>query len=77
MLLRMFLSMQKRTECFLVIDEFPFLWETLPVIVSDIRDLIDEYKSQSAMKFVLSGSYVDVMKSLNDGGVKHMAGLPG
>ena len=52
----------------LVIDEFPFLWETLPVIVSDIRDLIDEYKSQSAMKFVLSGSYVDVMKSLNDGG---------
>ena len=58
----------KNNRVLLVIDEFPFLWETLPVIVSDIRDLIDEYKSQTDMKFILSGSYVDVMKSLNDGG---------
>lgn len=57
----------KEHKVLLVIDEFPFLWETLPVIVSDIRDLIDRYKSQSDMKFILSGSYVDVMKSLNDG----------
>ena len=57
----------KEHRVLLVIDEFPFLWETLPIVVSDIRDLIDRYKSQSDMKFILSGSYVDVMKSLNDG----------
>ena len=58
----------KNNRVLLVIDEFPYLWEKLPVVVSDIRDLIDEYKSQTDMKFILSGSYVDVMKSLNDGG---------
>ncbi len=57
----------KNNKILLVIDEFPYLWETLPIIVSDIRDLIDEYKSQTNMKFILSGSYVDVMKNLNDG----------
>lgn len=51
----------------LVIDEFPFLWETQPTIVSDIRDLIDAYKTSTSMKLILSGSYVDAMKSLNDG----------
>lgn len=57
----------KNHKVLLVIDEFPFLWDTLPVIVSDIRDLIDEYKTKTSMKLILSGSYVDVMKSLNDG----------
>lgn len=57
----------KEHKVLLVIDEFPFLLETSPSIVSDIRDLIDSYKMITDMKFILSGSYVDVMKSLNDG----------
>lgn len=57
----------KEHKVLLAIDEFPFLLETSPSIVSDIRDLIDSYKMITDMKFILSGSYVDVMKSLNDG----------
>lgn len=57
----------KNHRVLLVIDEFPYLWDKLPIIVSDIRDLIDEYKTTTTMKLILSGSYVDVMKSLNDG----------
>lgn len=51
----------------LIIDEFPFLWDVYPLIVSFVRDLIDEYKRKSSMKFILSGSAVTAMKSLNDG----------
>ncbi len=57
----------RNNKVLLVIDEFPFLVESLPTIVSDIRDLIDEYKTSTSMKFILSGSYVDTMKSLNEG----------
>lgn len=51
----------------LVIDEFPFLWKVEPSLISHIRDLIDDYHGQSQMKFILSGSLVESMKSLNDG----------
>ena len=51
----------------LAIDEFPYLVESHPAIVSNVRDLIDAYNMHSKMKFILSGSYVQAMKSLNDG----------
>jgi hypothetical protein len=57
----------KQNRVLLIIDELPFLLNESPILVSDIRDLIDEYKSNTAMKLILLGSYVDTMKSLNDG----------
>lgn len=51
----------------LVLDEFPFLLKWDPTFSSLVRDLVDEYSKKSMMKFILSGSYVETMKSLNDG----------
>lgn len=58
-------AMQEKT--LLVIDELPFLLDESPSIVSDLRDLIDTYKTVCPVKLILSGSYVDMMKHLNDG----------
>jgi hypothetical protein len=51
----------------LVIDELPFIINENPSFISDLRDLIDEYKMSTPMKLILSGSYVDTMRNLNDG----------
>lgn len=51
----------------LVLDEFPFLSKNDPLIISDIRDLIDRHHSKCQMKLILSGSLIEAMKSLNDG----------
>ena len=50
-----------------VLDEFPFLMTEQPSVVSDIRDLIDQINHQTNLKLILSGSYVDMMKSLIEG----------
>ena len=48
----------------LVLDEYTYLREAVPGIDSVLQTLIDRYMEKSSMKFVLCGSYVDVMKSL-------------
>jgi AAA+ ATPase superfamily predicted ATPase len=57
----------KEKRILLVIDELPFMLNESPTLISDIRDLIDEYKMTTPMKLILSGSYVDTMRNLNDG----------
>lgn len=47
-----------------VLDEYPYLRETVIGLDSIIQSLIDKYKDSSNIKLVLCGSYVDVMKSL-------------
>lgn len=51
-----------------VIDEFSFLLEKDPSLESAIAVLIDQYKERSKMKLVLSGSYVNLMKHMVEGG---------
>lgn len=48
----------------LVLDEYPYLRETVKGMDSILQSLIDKYKNTSSMKLVLCGSYVDIMKSL-------------
>ena len=48
----------------LVLDEYPYLRETMIGLDSILQSLIDRYKDTSALKLVLCGSYVDIMKSL-------------
>ena len=48
----------------LVLDEYPYLRETIIGLDSILQSMIDRYKDTSALKLVLCGSYVDIMKSL-------------
>ncbi|MBQ7502609.1 AAA family ATPase [bacterium] len=48
----------------LVLDEYPYLRETVKGLDSILQALIDRYQESSHLKLVLCGSYVDIMKSL-------------
>jgi len=48
----------------LVLDEYPYLRETVKGLDSILQSLIDTCREQSGLKLVLCGSYVDTMKSL-------------
>lgn len=48
----------------LVLDEYPYLRETVVGMDSILQSLIDKYRGKSSLKLILCGSFVDVMKSL-------------
>ena len=48
----------------LVLDEYPYLRETVKGMDSILQALIDRYRGEADIKFVIVGSYVGVMKSL-------------
>ncbi|MCF0116225.1 MAG: ATP-binding protein [Erysipelotrichaceae bacterium] len=48
----------------LVIDEYPYIRDVNGVMDSALQKVIDTYKGSSKLKFILCGSYVDVMKGL-------------
>lgn len=48
----------------LVLDEYPYLRETVKGLDSILQSLVDKYQDASNMHLVLCGSYVDTMKSL-------------
>ena len=57
----------KNKKIVFIIDEFPFLIEGNNVVISDLQRVIDKHKNDSLLKLIVLGSYMDVMKSLNDG----------
>lgn len=48
----------------LVLDEYPYLRETVTGLDSVLQALIDRYHDRCGLKLVLCGSYVDIMKAL-------------
>lgn len=48
----------------LVLDEYPYIRDTVRGIDSILQFLIDRYRETSQLKLILCGSYVDTMKSL-------------
>ncbi|MGN0948720.1 MAG: ATP-binding protein [Megasphaera sp.] len=48
----------------LVLDEYPYLRQTVKGLDSILQSLIDKYRGQSQLKLILCGSFVDTMKSL-------------
>ena len=54
----------EQEDLILVLDEYPYLRETVKGMDSVLQSLIDRYKDKSALKLVICGSYVDTMKSL-------------
>ena len=58
------LEQSGRTPILFVLDELPFLITENKRVISDIRDLIDEYRGETTCKLIFSGSDTDIMKSL-------------
>ena len=54
----------EKEQLILVLDEYPYLRETVTGIDSILQSLIDRYKDTTHLKLVLCGSYVELMKSL-------------
>ena len=54
----------EKEQLILVLDEYPYLRETVAGIDSILQSLIDRYKDTTHLKLVLCGSYVEIMKSL-------------
>lgn len=48
----------------LVLDEYPYLKENINGIDSILQSLIDKYRKESKLTFIILGSYVDIMKNL-------------
>lgn len=61
---RFLFTQAKEEPMILVIDEYPYLISAIQGIDSILQSLINEYRTQSKIKLVLCGSYVDTMKSL-------------
>ena len=47
-----------------VLDEYPYLRETVKGLDSILQSLIDKYRETSKLKLIILGSYVNIMKSL-------------
>ena len=48
----------------LVLDEYPYVRNTVKGMDSILQSLIDKYRDSSALKLIICGSFVDTMKSL-------------
>ncbi len=48
----------------LVLDEYPYLRESVKGIDSILQSIIDKYRESSQCKVIILGSYVEIMKSL-------------
>ena len=47
-----------------VLDEYTYLRENVKGLDSILQSLVDKYRNSSKLKIIISGSYVDIMKSL-------------
>ncbi|MCF0111613.1 MAG: ATP-binding protein [Erysipelotrichaceae bacterium] len=48
----------------LVLDEYPYLRQSVKGMDSILQSLIDTYRTESKLKIIILGSYVEIMKSL-------------
>ncbi len=54
----------KEENFILVLDEYPYLRESINGLDSILQSLVDKYHDSSKLKLIILGSYVDIMKSL-------------
>ncbi|SDF71288.1 ATP-binding protein [Eubacterium pyruvativorans] len=60
-----YIFQRSESEAFVfVLDEYPYLRNKVEGLDSVLQSFIDRYQDTSRMKFVLCGSYVEIMKSL-------------
>ena len=63
-LLRYFFEKGRERPRILVLDEYPYLRKEIRGLDSILQSLVDQYHDESRLKFVLCGSYMDIMRSL-------------
>ncbi|MCF0106152.1 MAG: ATP-binding protein, partial [Holdemanella sp.] len=63
-LLSYIFQLAEKEKIILVLDEYPYLRESIRGLDSIIQSIVDKYKESSKCKLILLGSYVDIMKSL-------------
>lgn len=63
-LLKYIFELSKEEKLILVLDEYPYLRESVKGMDSILQSLVDSYRDQSKLTLIILGSYVDVMKSL-------------
>ena len=63
-LLKYIFETSKEEKIVLVLDEYPYLKESIKGMDSILQTLIDNYKDKSKITLIIAGSYVSIMKSL-------------
>lgn len=63
-LLNYIFKISEKEKLILVLDEYPYLRDSVKGLDSILQVLIDKYRDTSMLKLVILGSYVEVMKSL-------------
>ncbi len=63
-LLDFIFKISEKEKITLVLDEYPYLRESVKGLDSILQALIDKYRDTSKLKLVILGSYVEVMRSL-------------
>lgn len=63
-LLDFIFKISEKEKITLVLDEYPYLRESVKGLDSILQALIDKYRNTSRLKLVILGSYVEVMRSL-------------
>lgn len=62
--LRYLFELGKKEKIIVALDEYPNARQMIEGLDSQIQALMDEYKFTSQTKLILSGSYIDIMKSI-------------
>ncbi len=57
-------TLSKDENLILVLDEYPYLRESVKGLDSMIQSMVDKYRDITKLKLIILGSYVDIMKSL-------------
>lgn len=63
-LLKFLFELSQKEKLILVLDEYPYLRESMKGLDSILQSLIDRYQGVCGMKLIICGSYVDTMKGL-------------
>ena len=62
--LRFLFRRAQKEELILVLDEYPNARNQIQGLDTMLQSLSDQYKNSTSLKIILSGSYIDIMKSL-------------
>ena len=57
-------KLAEKEKLILVLDEYPYLRESIKGLDSIMQSLIDKHRESSKIKIIILGSYIEVMKSL-------------
>ncbi len=63
-LLKYIFELSTKEKIVLVLDEYPYLKESIKGMDSILQSLIDQYRKSSKLSFIILGSYVEIMQSL-------------